>query len=284
MSINIANVGIEVTRKCNMKCEHCLRGAAQRKTISEHHLYKFFRLVNDIGTLTITGGEPTLAMDSLNNIRHCSIYENCSINDFFMVTNGKAINLDKLAEWAYLMHETCHNNELSSVAFSFDNFHSNTFEWKQLQKRNSNYERLAEIMEMEYGITGNGCGGSFIHKHSTEKMDYNNLLAQGRAEDFGSRENSIETFEIDNYGDDDVYVGGDGFLYLSANGYIVEGCNWSYHSIDNNKNIRIAHIDDLNCEQDLIDALKAYNAKQGVETEEEIEQAEEMHEMYKELV
>ena len=266
MELNIADVGIEVTRKCNMNCEHCLRGAPQRKTISQHHLYKFFRLIDDIGNLTITGGEPTLAMDALNDIRHCSIYENCSINDFFMVTNGKSINLEKLAEWAYLMHETCHNNELSSVAFSFDNFHSNTLEWKQLQKRNGNYRRLSEIMEMEYGITGNGCGGSFIHKHSTEKMDYNNLLSQGRAKDFGTRENSIETFEIDKY--DDCVCVGEGLLYLSANGYIVAGCNWSYRSVDNRKDIRIAHIDDLNSKQDLIDTLKAYNEKHGVVSEE----------------
>ena len=37
MELNIDSLIIEVTRKCNMQCEHCLRGAAQRKTIDDNH-------------------------------------------------------------------------------------------------------------------------------------------------------------------------------------------------------------------------------------------------------
>ena len=50
-------------------------------------------------------------------------------------------------------------------------------------------------------------------------------------------------------------------LYLSANGNIVSGCDWSYDTIDNDDKVRICHIDDLKCQDDLIEAIRAYNVK-----------------------
>jgi len=264
MELNIQNAVIEVTRKCNMKCEHCLRGAAQRKTISDQHIYKFLQLIDDIGSLTITGGEPTLAMDSLEQIRQCIIYGNCSVSDFYMVTNGKAINVDRLAEWAYNMKNCCSFDELSGVAFSFDMFHTQTLEWKQAEKQQRNFERLQEKMEMEYGIYDEGCG-EFVRKHSDNSWSYDSLISEGRAKDFGSRNNTKYTFEIDEY--DDTIHFSETELYLSSNGYIVAGCNWSYESIDNNEEIRIGHIDDINSTDDLIEAIKAFNRKQERVTE-----------------
>ena len=124
MELNIADLAIEVTRKCNMKCEHCLRGPSQRKTIDDQYIYKMLQLIDNVGTLTITGGEPTLSMDSLQQIRHCIIYGNRDVSSFYMVTNGKAINLEAMAEWIYDMHNCCSDNEMSSIGFSFDSLDS----------------------------------------------------------------------------------------------------------------------------------------------------------------
>ena len=260
MELNLYSAGIEVTRKCNMQCEHCLRGAAQRKTISDHHIYRFFSLIDSISTLTITGGEPTLAMDSLEQIKHRIQYESCDVGSFYMVTNGKSINVERLAEWTADMKFVCSDNDISSIGFSFDQFHTSTFNWKQLQKQKRNYVALQEILEEEYGID-NSANHSFVYKHSDEKWTYDRLLQQGRAEDFGSIEPTKELFEIDNDDDDNYFCVNDGILYLSCNGYIVAGCNWSYNTIDNDESIRIAHIDDLHCTDDLIEAIKAYNKK-----------------------
>jgi len=260
MELNIQNAIIEVTRKCNMKCEHCLRGAAQRKTISDQHIYKFLQLIDSIGSLTITGGEPTLAMDSLEQIRQCIIYGDCLVNEFYMVTNGKAININKLAEWAYNMKNCCGDfDEYSGIAFSFDMFHTQSLLWEQAEKQRRNFERLQEKMEMEYGIYDDG-DNKFIRKHSDNSWSYNSLISEGRAKDFGSRDNSREFFEIEEY--KDAISFSETELYLSSNGMIVAGCNWSYDSIDNRKDIRIGHIDDINSTEDLIKAIKAYNRKQ----------------------
>jgi hypothetical protein len=215
-------------------------------------------LIDNVSTLTITGGEPTLAMDSLEHLRHRIIYENCDVANFYLVTNGKSINIDRTAEWINNMHNCCSDNDISGVGFSFDDFHTSTFNWNQLEKRNRNYQTLKDVIECEYGII-DSANHSFIYKHSDEKLTYDRLLQEGRAEDFGSIKNSIEFFTIDE--DENRFCLDEGVLYLSCTGHIVAGCNWSYNSIDNNEDIRIAHIDDLDCTDDLIEAIRAYNKK-----------------------
>ena len=258
MELNIADLAIEVTRKCNMKCEHCLRGNSQRKTIDNQYIYKMLQLIDNVGTLTIAGGEPTLSMDSLQQIRHCIIYGNRDVSSFYMVTNGKAINLEAMAEWIYDMHNCCSDNEMSSIGFSFDSFHTQTFNWKQSDKHSNNYYRLQDMIEMNYGLY-NSSGESYVTKHSDENLGYHNLLKEGRAKDFGTRDNNIQFFEEDNY-KDTIYFNEE-VLYLTCSGYIVAGCNWSYHNMDNNKAIQIAHIDDIRCTDDLIEAIRVYNKK-----------------------
>ena len=110
MELYIEHLAIEVTRKCNMKCEHCLRGAAQRKTINNTYIYKILSFIDNISSLTLTGGEPTLAMDTLEHIRECITYSNCNVGNFYMVTNGKAINVEKLANWIYYKLNCCNYN------------------------------------------------------------------------------------------------------------------------------------------------------------------------------
>lgn len=262
MNLNIDSLVIEVTRKCNMQCEHCLRGPAQRKTIDDQHIYKMLQLVDCVNTLTITGGEPTLAMDSLHQIRNCAIYGNAEIYDFYMVTNGKAINVSNVAEWANGMYYACHNNESSHINFSFDNYHQYMLDNKQKCKRSNNFDNLKEIMAEEYGIYNNEGEQDFIDIHSNDSWDIESILAEGRAKDFGTRENKPTCFTLETYGEyDENFSCGETPLYLSSNGYIVADCNWSYHTIDNNKEIRIAHIDDLCGTDDFIEAIRVYNNK-----------------------
>lgn len=262
MNLNIDNLIIEVTRKCNLKCEHCLRGESQRKTISDQHIYKMLQLFDSVNTLCITGGEPTLAMDSLKQIVHCIRYGNADVQNFYMVTNGKTISIDKVAEWAADMKECCSDNELSTIGFSFDSFHTDILNDAQLEKQKRNYYNLKEKLEYEYGIYENGWGADFITKHSDSNWGYENLISEGRAKGFGTRGNNISHFEIEDYGGETETLSiNEEHLYLSANGYIVAGCDWSYDSIDNRKDIRIAHIDEIRCQDDLIQAIKTFNKK-----------------------
>ena len=259
MELNIDNLIIEVTRKCNMKCQHCLRGSAQRKVISNHYIHKMMALIDNVGTITISGGEPTLAMDKLHYIRECIIYGDIDVQNFYMVTNGKSIPINDLAEWVYLMELACSDNEISSVGFSFDRFHVQTLNYAQMVKQENNYNRLKDKLEWEYGVTQSGCGGDFITKHSDNSWGYDSLISEGRAKEMGVKSTSIDSFEEDNWNDNIQFTETE--LYLSCSGYIVAGCNWSYKSVDNKKDIRICHIDDINCREDLIEAIRVYNKR-----------------------
>ena len=220
------------------------------------------QMIDSVNTLTITGGEPTLAMDSLHQIKQCAIYGKAEISDFYMVTNGKAINVSNLAEWANGMYHACSNNEMSRICFSFDNYHKYMLDNKQQNKRTNNFENLKETMSEYYGIYSNEGENDFVGIHSDDSWNMESLIKEGRAKDFGTREIKPSCFEIDIYGEynENVYCN-ETNLYLSCNGYIVDGCDWSYHTIDNNKDIRIAHIDDLRSSDDLLEAIRVYNAR-----------------------
>ena len=60
MNLSIQELIIETTRKCNMACEHCLRGDVENVNIKSLYIRRLFSQIDNIDTLTITGGEPSL--------------------------------------------------------------------------------------------------------------------------------------------------------------------------------------------------------------------------------
>ena len=60
--LSIDNLIIEITRRCNMACAHCLRGDAQNIDIDPSYMLKLLRdnNIDYISMVTFTGGEPTL--------------------------------------------------------------------------------------------------------------------------------------------------------------------------------------------------------------------------------
>ena len=51
---------LEVTRRCNMACEHCLRGDAQNMDMSTEVVDQILEHCDRIGAVTFSGGEPSL--------------------------------------------------------------------------------------------------------------------------------------------------------------------------------------------------------------------------------
>ena len=89
--INAYSVVLEITRKCNMKCAHCLRGPAQRKSMPRHVMYHTLRKFDYIASLCISGGETTLAIPELWMLRSEIINSQCDIGNMYIVTNAKNI-------------------------------------------------------------------------------------------------------------------------------------------------------------------------------------------------
>lgn len=61
-------IDIELTRRCNIACEHCMRGDAQNIDIEESTIDSFLAQTQIIGKLLFGGGEPTLCLDKMKYI------------------------------------------------------------------------------------------------------------------------------------------------------------------------------------------------------------------------
>src|SRR5271157_4943644 len=63
----ISSLILEVTRKCNLRCAHCLRGNPQRVTMPREVLHAAMRDVDYVGSVLFTGGEPSLATEVIED-------------------------------------------------------------------------------------------------------------------------------------------------------------------------------------------------------------------------
>lgn len=86
-----ASLTIELTRKCNMKCPHCMRGDAQEITMSKDTIDRLIEDVDMCAYVTITGGEPLIEMDNLLYLLDL-ITNKWKITAVTIVTNGSIMD------------------------------------------------------------------------------------------------------------------------------------------------------------------------------------------------
>lgn len=79
---------IELTRKCNLSCKHCMRGNAQNVTITREVIDKIFENVGNCLRFSFTGGEPLLALDELEYFVDRVIESDYETGLIDLVTNG----------------------------------------------------------------------------------------------------------------------------------------------------------------------------------------------------
>jgi len=124
IDFNGADVIFEITRFCNMECPHCIRGDIQRKRIKKEYINEALRNFRYIGTLTVSGGEPALAVDLMTHIREaCNMYE-VSYENFWMATNG-TITRPAFFKELEQMYTNSDDNESNGLRVSIDRYHDN---------------------------------------------------------------------------------------------------------------------------------------------------------------
>lgn len=89
MEIYVESLVIEVTRRCNMRCEHCLRGDAQNLDISTATLSEIAKHIYP-GSVTFTGGEPSLNVPAIKRYFELAERYGTMPNFFYVATNGAA--------------------------------------------------------------------------------------------------------------------------------------------------------------------------------------------------
>lgn len=209
--IELSNLVIEVTRKCNMKCPHCLRGERQNIDIYNDYITKLLSDVESISTLTFSGGEPTLNIPAirftLDELKRLNIYVDC----FYIVTNGneKAISQEFLLLLMDLYQYQGDKDNIygNMIEMSKDKYHSFTKEQQKTIDILSMFTFFG-IRDLSPRIINEGKGAD------VKGMDKVNL--------FYSSDLCVYENEIDIQVEDTIY--------LNVNGQICNNCDYSYNS------------------------------------------------------
>lgn len=226
------NTVIEVTRKCNLQCKHCLRGCAQNKDMSKEIVDKFFKALQsnnvDYISITFTGGEPTLNLPIINYTIEKLKQSDISLNRFYIATNGRANNDMEFIKTCIELYNLADEKEFSMVEVSSDIHH---------------------LCWMDDTFTGSLLAALRFASKRDEDVNYNDKHSGVIAEGFGVDFNNARELKVHDwkeYPEDLV-------LYLNCDGQLINGCDWSYKSQKEKEDIRLCTIDNFS------EWLKEYN-------------------------
>ncbi len=119
--VYLNGVSLEITRRCNLRCKHCLRGDAQNLTMSESVIDSLFSSISGTENVFITGGEPLLALGTIEYlISKLSAYDSCKYIE--VATNGTIQD----ARIISLFGDFCNINPArkAKLTISIDSFHN----------------------------------------------------------------------------------------------------------------------------------------------------------------
>ena len=226
MEIYVNYLAIEVTRRCNMKCNHCLRGDAQNLDISTAVLSGIAKHIHPASVI-FTGGEPSLNVPAIKRYFELAERYDTMPAAFYVATNG-ATSKEQMRNLALTLLESyakMEEQDMCEVDVSVDMFH-------EAFRDNDNAKILS-------GLSFFGQG----KQHSVRDDDLNWLLNTGRANKNGIGVRAPEVLRTDmdelvtDYSTEYNSIAFD-TLYIAANGNVVDGCDSSYEDIHGEKEVR----------------------------------------------
>lgn len=205
------NVVLEVTRRCNIVCAHCLRGKMEVIDADCDTIRKFLAHFDRIGKLTITGGEPSLVPDTIWRIADIVLSQKIKVNQFFCATNGQSITNSFIQAIKELYRLAISNDSVLLV--------SNTAYHKKLSEYAKN--KLMLYPFVKYQVT------------EDTPFPVSDVTVEGFGQNIEGASDVIRKEPFLCVGNNIVL----GYLYLNCLGFIVYHCNLSYESQRNPDNI-----------------------------------------------
>lgn len=129
VKMNIKHLMIEMTRECNLKCEHCMRGDAQNITITPEIIDKTLDNIETIFSLTLTGGEPFLHPDMIEYLFDGIIRRGIVVGAVSTVTNGtvcdmrSALAFNKIVDYISKNSDPLLKGNIGRISISTDKYH-----------------------------------------------------------------------------------------------------------------------------------------------------------------
>lgn len=205
MSTYLCDLVLEVTRRCNDRCEHCLRGPARPVNMNPRLLAQLVQNldITYIGSVTLSGGEPSLVPELIASLRKVLARHKVEVGSFYCATNGLNNSREfvtEMLEW-YLF---CTDNEISAVRLSSDRFHKPV----RADRLYLNALKFFSVQETPLGAS--------------------QVLREGRALPWGERAVREDCIVVEEKEEHREVL--EGTLYLNALGELIAGCDWSYVS------------------------------------------------------
>ena len=209
--ISIDSLVLEITRRCNMSCEHCMRGEAQNIDMDLSIIDKIFESGAQFSNVTFTGGDPSLYPEAIKHFVEALKFFGRSITYFYVKTNGKHESLE-MAIALLELYNLCDEPEYCTLDVSRDQFHEG---YEPLLYRGLRFYRMAD---------------------EDKDHDYSNdqIIHEGNAYENGYGTNnprpSALEFDVDEWGDEEHLRVEQ--VQVAANGNICGQCDISFERED----------------------------------------------------
>ncbi len=155
--MEIEKLYLEVTRMCNLECEHCLRGSSEKLFMSPETILNILKDVKKVNKLLITGGEPLLAIRQLRLIIELIRKGNIEVNTIMLITNSTIMSENVLDVLRGLSSVSKLNLKLS-----YDMFHNIELKRLNLQEKR---RTIAKVLKEEFGAEDYGSIETDDHKY-----------------------------------------------------------------------------------------------------------------------
>jgi hypothetical protein len=236
--LTLDNVVLEVTRRCNMECMHCMRGKAQPIDLDMRVLDALLEQCSQIASLTLTGGEVTLVPGIIREIARKIAESDVEVSSFQIVTNGKVVP-DEFMIALVELYMAC----------------SDEIEYRgSLEVSKDEYHEGYSYDIAKYEVF------SFYRKDTRLHINNDSIIDEGYAFEngLGRRSEEPEEWNVEDWGDDDATVLNT--IHISVRGDLVTSCDLSWERIDNEKEFNILEtpiIDKVNQELEKLELEEA---------------------------
>jgi MoaA/NifB/PqqE/SkfB family radical SAM enzyme len=235
----------EVTRRCNMKCSHCLRGKAENVDMTNKIINRALKQIQYINNITFTGGEPFLNTKAMKHIFRTLDKNNIDYSSFWLASNGLIYDQSMMNIFMEKYTELMENQGefYGGIALSInDSFHNtipriNKIKFQALKM----YDNSKEGIQQKYHILNEGYAK--LNKIGYREVKPSKVLNNVEIDDIN------KTITLDN------------LIYVNAQGDILLDCDMSYKT---QKKYILGNVLDKSLAQIIIENYEAKKEYKGV--------------------
>lgn len=206
-SISINSLILEITRRCNMRCDHCMRGDAQNIDMNLEIIDKVLDSGVRINEVTFTGGEPSLYPEAITYFAEGLEKRDQYITFFYVKTNGRVESLEMVVALLKL-YSRCEEQDMCVLDVSRDQFHD-----------------LKEPQQIYRGL-------KFFNDHTAlQPYKEQGIINEGLAYEngIGYRQPESSMIKFNDYGEDSIDVE---MIQIATNGNVCGQCDISFERED----------------------------------------------------